>query len=586
MADPIANAGADSTYSAGTLPSSIPLTAGAVSLGDGSAISSVQWTLQCKPAGSVTATIVNPTSVSASLDNVDVIGDYVITLVITNNVAQTSETNFRLMPDSAVRVISLQTAYAALSVPSEGQKGYAARVNAWATAIDYNRQVLDAIGAQTDGSIAPNSIQLDLVEPATDNFYVTVAGRGTHSVDLVADRIGTEHVENPAGSLQLLATGGLVNIVGNTVQVTATTTTFSDDVYVSDIIRADTIQSFTNNVNPSIRGRGTAVADLDVDVIQADTGNGGVTIIGKGTHSYDLQADVINTTSVIASASTLQVTASTATFSDDVYVTDVLRADTIQAFTDNVNTVIRGRGAAIADVDVDVIQADSGNSGVTIIGKGTHSYDLQADVILTTSVASSAALDVYAVTNLTVQADNSLLVTCSNGVRVANAESNFGTSGTYNSVPITLASAYPNTSTTGLVAETLWTTDIPANTLNSNGASITGELIFSTASATTGHNKTPTVKFNGTTVVTASSTVSGGWIKVTFTIMRTGSNTQIGFGNTFDSGSTHGSNGLVSITATDTSAITLLVQGYTPDGIGDMTLKTVVLHYNRAETAI
>jgi hypothetical protein len=261
--------------------------------------------------------------------------------------------------------------------------------------------------------------------------------------------------------------------------------------------------------------------------------------------------------------------------------------DWIEAITTDEPVTVRGNGASPSDLDVDVVRADTNNGGVTILGKGTHTYDLLAESIKTDSIQSDS-VGALAIGNtvgaVQITAAGNITLTSGTAIQTATLKTNLGSSITYKSAPITLASAYPNTSTTGLVAETLWTTNIPANTLSTNGSSITGEVYFTTAA--NNHSKTARIKFDGTTVSTRATSVNNGWLRSTFTIMRTGSSTQISFAETIDSSSVHGVNGMTTMSVTDTAAIPLIIEGETGAGIGDITVRTVILKYNRGEAAL
>jgi hypothetical protein len=356
---------------------------------------------------------------------------------------------------------------------------------------------------------------------------------------------------------------GSVGGGSSTLLLSGTPVTVSGNLGCNGTLTVNTINEYTTNSGVTIDG--VLVKDGDVTV---------------ATQSDKVITNIVEAGSIAGGSTNLNLVSPLTQCTGDLYVGggDV-RANTLSPYLDNSQAIIRGRGTHTSDVDVDIIQSDTNNSGVTVLGKGTHSYDLQADVIYTNSLYAAGSMTVTA-------AAGALNLVSPTSIKVDYLQTNIGNSSSHNSVPLTLASDYPDQTTTGTTAETLWSTNLPADTFSVDGQSITGELIFSIASATAGHNKTPTVKFNGNTVVSSVSTVNGGWIRVTFTIMRTAMNAQIGFGTVFDSGGTHGSSGLVSLTATESAPIPLIVQGTTPSGAGDMTLKTVIIHYNRSEGAM
>jgi len=120
--------------------------------------------------------------------------------------------------------------------------------------------------------------------------------------------------------------------------------------------------------------------------------------------------------------------------------------------------------------------------------------------------------------------------------------------------------------------------------LSTDGSSITGEVYFATAA--NNHSKTARIKFGGSTVSSRSTSVNNGWLRVLFTIMRTGSSAQLSFAETMDSSGVHGANGMTVMSITDTAAIPIIIEGETGAGIGDITVKTVILKYNRGEAAL
>ncbi len=571
MSDPVAviTITGTSEISYASLPATRTLSGATSTWGTGTGVTpTYQWYILDKPVGSAAA-FSSDTVVSPTFGPIDLPGTYRVFLVVENDQSDSSFASpvpqqsasapygFSLPPASAFFEIRALTRYAGLKKVAYGERDWL-EDGLWPIVdkVDEHEMKVSQMYV-SEGVIKANSI------------LEYTAGNGV-TVDGVLLKDGDLKVATSSDAVYTnIIVAGSVGGGSSTLLLSGTPVTVSGNLGCNGSLTVNTINEYTPNVGVTIEG--VLLKDNGItigDAYAIDSTGGSASMLINGTAD---QIDFSAFNGVRFLSGTEVVT------------------DWIEAITTDEPVTVRGNGASPSDLDTDVIRSDTNNSGVTVLGKGTHSYDLQADVIKTTSISSDSA-GALAIGNsvgaLQFTAAGAMTFTAGSAISLDSLETNFGSSSTRNSVPVTLASWYHNQATTGTIVETLWSTNIPANTLNANGASITGELVFSTASATTGHNKTPTVKFNGTTVVTATSTASGGWIKVTFTIMRTGSNTQIGFGNTFDSGSAHGSSGLVSITATDTSAITLLVQGHTPDGIGDMTLKTVILHYNRSEVAL
>jgi hypothetical protein len=564
MPDPVAviTITGTSEISYASLPATRTLSGATSTWGSGTGVTpTYQWYILDKPVGSA-AVFTNDTVASPNFGPIDLPGTYRVFLVVENDqgdssfaspVPQQSATSpyaFSLPPASAFFEIRALTRYAGLKKVAYGERDWL-EDGLWPIVdkVDEHEMKISQVYA-SEGVIKANSI------------LEYTAGNGV-TVDGVLLKDGDLKVATSSDAVYTnVIIAGSVGGGSSSLAVYATPLQVLGSQSIGGTLAVSTVNEFT--VNSGVTIDGVLVKDGDVKV---------------ATSADKVFTNIIEAGSVAGGSSDINVLSGTTGFTGNVYVGNNLRSSTVGPYSDNASAIIRGRGTHTSDVDVDIIQADSNNSGVTVIGKGTHSYDLQADVIYTNSLYSAGSLSITA-------AAGSLSLVSPSSIAIDYLQTNIGNSSSNNSVPLTLASAYPNQATTGTTAQTLWSTNLPANTFAVDGQSITGELIFSTASATTGHNKIPTVKFNGTTVVTVSSTVSGGWIKVMFTIMRTAMNAQIGFGTTFDSGSNHGSSGLVSLTATESGVIPLLVQGETPSGAGDMTLKTVIISYNRSEGAM
>lgn len=253
MADLIMNAGADTNYTVGSAPAEIALVSAAANIGDGTTITAVVWTLVCAPDGHA-ATLVDPTSLTvAKLAGATALGDYVLALVGSNDAAQTSEANYRDMPDSAVRVISVRTAYALLSVPSLDQKGYHTKVNAWASAIDLNHQKLVALNVTTGGNYEGNDGKLK-----TLRFWNYITG--TYTLGRIQ---GGNADEEDAG---VMITGDDGTVVLRTLYSSPTAQCYLRlrDGYaeIDPLLHVDTVRPFNDNAGVTAEGRGTHTFDL------------------------------------------------------------------------------------------------------------------------------------------------------------------------------------------------------------------------------------------------------------------------------------------------------------------------------------
>ena len=184
------------------------------------------------------------------------------------------------------------------------------------------------------------------------------------------------------------------------------------------------------------------------------------------------------------------------------------------------------------------------------------------------------AIQVQAATNITMLAGNV--------IQLAGLETTLGGSSTYNSVAVCLASVYPNTSTTGLTLETLWSITLPANMFHTNGDKISGYVLFSTAA--NNHTKTVNVMFGGVTVASRSSNANNGWIKVDFAILRTGTSTQMYWSDSRDSAGAYVAGTIGTSSVTETATITFSVTATTAAGAGDVTLKLVQAEFWHGDT--
>lgn len=258
MADLVMNAGADVDYTVGSVPPAVNLTSAAANIGDGTVLTAVQWSIVCAPEGH-NATLVNADQLSgAQLIGIDdgIIGDFVLALVGTNDAAQTSEQVYRDMPDSAVIVIGVRTAYANLSIPSLDQKGYHEKVNAWALRIDSNYQRLEALQVTTGGNftgVEGKLNELRLYNTFVEEYTGVISGAADLDTGLRLETTDEKILElrhldsDPDHNATLRVQSGHVAIFG---------------AAASDVdLRTNRVGPFSNNTGIEFYGRGSHTFD-------------------------------------------------------------------------------------------------------------------------------------------------------------------------------------------------------------------------------------------------------------------------------------------------------------------------------------
>ncbi len=202
----VANAGANTIFAAAALPgAAITLTAAASDLGGGASIASAVWSIISQPAGGA-AVLSAPTSLSTTFGPFAVVGTYVYSLVITTNIGGVSQTDYQLMPDSAVAIVEAYTANALLPLPAFREKGVFAKVDAWLRKIDAQAAGIATTGINkaislttVNGGItltAGDATNGDIALTAEGNARVTAAGAAK---SLILETVG-------AGSTVFLST--------------------------------------------------------------------------------------------------------------------------------------------------------------------------------------------------------------------------------------------------------------------------------------------------------------------------------------------------------------------------------------------
>lgn len=123
MALPVANAGSDQVIAFASLPTTANLTGGGTPGTGGSSIVSYSWSLLEKPAGS-SAALSSTTAQNPTLNAVDTWGNYRLLLVVTDDIAQVSESDELLAPNSAFVQVRVSGQYAGLQKPAPGERDW------------------------------------------------------------------------------------------------------------------------------------------------------------------------------------------------------------------------------------------------------------------------------------------------------------------------------------------------------------------------------------------------------------------------------------------------------------------------------
>lgn len=133
---------------------------------------------------------------------------------------------------------------------------------------------------------------------------------------------------------------------------------------------------------------------------------------------------------------------------------------------------------------------------------------------------------------------------------------------------------YANAATTGTTRQVLDSYVIPANTLGGKTNMLRMKAVIKTAA--NGNNKVFTVKFGSVDTFTATRALNNGTIRIFMDFVRTGASTQLWYGEYLSvaGGTSWDSEAATQNTTaqTDTSDITLSIDGTTATASGDMTL--------------
>jgi len=151
----------------------VALDGGSSTLGDGAAITGWAWTLIDGPTGHG-ASLQNPTTQIPNLINVDTWGTYVIQLVVTNDIAQVSESDPLLMPDISFVYVRVSSATLAIQAPGYYQRNTRNELTAWAAALETLKTDFDAARK---------------LFTALDPRIIDVEAAGNHSLALCAWKI-------------------------------------------------------------------------------------------------------------------------------------------------------------------------------------------------------------------------------------------------------------------------------------------------------------------------------------------------------------------------------------------------------------
>ena len=167
-----------------------------------------------------------------------------------------------------------------------------------------------------------------------------------------------------------------------------------------------------------------------------------------------------------------------------------------------------------------------------------------------------------------------------------------GTNGTLKGVGARIFHSATDAPTTGTVAETLYTVNIPANTLTADGQSLLVRFTFITAA--NGNNKNALLSFGATNIwSTGQGAFNNNLDTVTCQIFRTGAATQksicllshftnaavsaLGGANTVAGG--NGNSALTTPGETLSGAVTILARALTPTAAADLTAKSLTVDW-------
>ena len=126
-----------------TLPTTQQVYGGGVDTEDGSASFTFSWTLLRKPTGS-NAALQSSTISSPVLETIDVWGNYLLFLIVTNPATnESSETDPLRAPNSAFTTVEILGEELGLQKPAAGERDWNKKAWEWVEAIEDNKEVAD-----------------------------------------------------------------------------------------------------------------------------------------------------------------------------------------------------------------------------------------------------------------------------------------------------------------------------------------------------------------------------------------------------------------------------------------------------------
>ena len=209
MALPIADAGtggADIPYPNWLVTTTRSLSDGGSTPGTGAvSISSRQWTLISKPSGSA-ASLTGSTTATPTLIDIDMAGNYLVMLVVTDNLGAVSETDQFEAPASAFVVVRATTQYGALYSHANAQRDHIDEIHHNIDRIDNlfrptSRVAwIQAHDGDADANGSPSN-PFNPVSAAANSF----AGPWAQAIDALKTY---STVDNPASGLTIVAMAG------------------------------------------------------------------------------------------------------------------------------------------------------------------------------------------------------------------------------------------------------------------------------------------------------------------------------------------------------------------------------------------
>lgn len=184
----------------------VNLDGGNSTLGDGAAIATWSWVLLDGPAGHAAA-LVGAATQTPQLTNVNVLGTYVIRLIVTNDIGQSSLTDPLLMPDTAFVYVRVRTTTLLLQAPGYYQRNTRDLTNDWMLALEQLKEDFDADRKVFCG---------------TDPRIIDVEAAGNHSLAIFAWKTASTCIVNEATAT--LRDGGAAAAAGYRASLYAMTT--------------------------------------------------------------------------------------------------------------------------------------------------------------------------------------------------------------------------------------------------------------------------------------------------------------------------------------------------------------------------